>query len=309
VSVVQSRSATPDRDAWDHRRGWRLGPVQLSVLPLAGRLVHHRTPERWQLTLACDGPLTLRRARAATRLRAGDLLLNGPSGTPDVTEFAADAPSRAMVLHLPRHLLPPPEPAVLRATGRPLPSRVGPAALPARFVLGLAEQTAAEPHRPEMGAADWPDGGAADWPGTGAADWLGAAAIDLASASLTSVSTADEPGIPLSRQAALLRSVKAYIAAHLHEPDRLSPTAIAAAHHISVRHLHALFRPEKRTVAALVREQRMERCRADLANPAHTAESIGEIRCRWGFRDAAVFGRAFKKRYGLSPAEYRRCRP
>jgi AraC-like DNA-binding protein len=81
---------------------------------------------------------------------------------------------------------------------------------------------------------------------------------------------------------------------------------IAAAHHISVRYLHHLFQADGRTVCGYVREQRLERCRADLASPSLARQSVGRISARWGFPDAAVFGRAFKNAYGVSPGEFRR---
>lgn len=63
---------------------------------------------------------------------------------------------------------------------------------------------------------------------------------------------------------------------------------------------------DKRTVRGFLQEQRLEHCRADLTDPFHPGRTVGVIRARWGFRDDAVFGRAFKKAYGISPGEYRK---
>ncbi|MBY8846536.1 helix-turn-helix domain-containing protein [Streptomyces sp. SP2-10] len=103
----------------------------------------------------------------------------------------------------------------------------------------------------------------------------------------------------------LLQDIEAFIENHLADAD-LSPAWIAAAHHISVRYLHHLFQRDRRTVGAYVRRRRLERCRADLADPALVGRGVGQVGRRWGFRDPAVFSRAFKAAYGVTPGAYRR---
>lgn len=105
-------------------------------------------------------------------------------------------------------------------------------------------------------------------------------------------------------RAVLLRRVQAYIEQHLEDPE-LSPGSIAAAHFISVRHLHGLFRDEDKTVAAWIRTRRLERCRQDLSDPLLSARSIAAIAARWGFLDAGYFAKLFRQAYGTSPAGYR----
>lgn len=67
-----------------------------------------------------------------------------------------------------------------------------------------------------------------------------------------------------------------------------------------------LFREDGRTVGTFIREQRLERCRAGLADPRLAGRSVAAIAVRAGFSDAAAFSRAFKARYGMPPGEYRR---
>ncbi|MFD5604307.1 helix-turn-helix domain-containing protein, partial [Streptomyces sp. NPDC127064] len=98
----------------------------------------------------------------------------------------------------------------------------------------------------------------------------------------------------------LLRDIKAFVEDHLADAD-LSPASIAAAHHISVRYLHHLFQRDRRSVGAYVRRRRLERCRADLVAPALVRRGVGQVGRRWGFRDPAVFSRAFKSAYGVTP--------
>ncbi|TDD23375.1 hypothetical protein [Nonomuraea diastatica] len=63
------------------------------------------------------------------------------------------------------------------------------------------------------------------------------------------------------RQALTLR-LRASVLRHLHDPE-LSPRSVAAAHHISVSHLHRLFQEDGDTVAAWIRDQRLQRARSD----------------------------------------------
>ncbi|WP_157869187.1 helix-turn-helix domain-containing protein, partial [Streptomyces atriruber] len=79
----------------------------------------------------------------------------------------------------------------------------------------------------------------------------------------------------------------------------------AAAHHISTRYLHRLFQDQGLTVSSWIRRLRLERCRRALANPTLAAVPVGAIAARWGFAQPAVFTRAFRAAYGLTPSEVR----
>lgn len=102
----------------------------------------------------------------------------------------------------------------------------------------------------------------------------------------------------------LLQKIHGYIDEHLADPD-LSPSSIAAAHYVSTRHLHSLFREVDTTVSTWIRERRLDRCRTDLIDPVLADRTIGAIAARWGFVDAAHFSRIFKATYALSPSELR----
>jgi AraC-like DNA-binding protein len=103
----------------------------------------------------------------------------------------------------------------------------------------------------------------------------------------------------------LLLRVHAFIEEHLGEID-LAPGIVAAAHHISLRHLHRLFETQHTTVAGWIRHRRLERCRKDLADPAQHTMPVSAVAARWGLPDSAHFSRLFRHTYGLPPAEYRR---
>ncbi len=102
----------------------------------------------------------------------------------------------------------------------------------------------------------------------------------------------------------LMQSIRRYIDAQLGNPE-LGPQQIAAAHYISTRHLHGLFRERGTTVSTWIRERRLEQCRNDLLDPLNAHRSVSAIAARWGFVEAAHFSRVFKAAYGNPPSELR----
>lgn len=102
----------------------------------------------------------------------------------------------------------------------------------------------------------------------------------------------------------LLQKIYSHINNNLGSPT-LSPGSIAAAHYISVRHLHALFAEHDTTVSTVIKQRRLEHARADLTDPSFSTKTVAAIAGRWGFVDAAHFSRVFKQHYGVSPSELR----
>ena len=102
----------------------------------------------------------------------------------------------------------------------------------------------------------------------------------------------------------LLQKIYSHINNNLGSPS-LSPGSIAAAHYISVRHLHALFAEHDTTVSTVIKQRRLEHARADLTDPSFSTKTVAAIAGRWGFVDAAHFSRVFKQHYGVSPSELR----
>ena len=102
----------------------------------------------------------------------------------------------------------------------------------------------------------------------------------------------------------LYERVAKFIEKHLADPG-LGPTIIAAELGISTRHLHRLFANRGTTPGEWIREFRLERCRADLADPSLRGRSVTEVAFSWGFCDSAHFSHAFKKRFGISPRAFR----
>ena len=113
-----------------------------------------------------------------------------------------------------------------------------------------------------------------------------------------------DPGPPPDQHYLLTRAQR-FIAAHADDPE-LTPSAIAAAVHVSVGHLHRLFRVSGTTVRGSLLDLRVARCAQDLQDHRLRYQTIAEIALARGFKDAAHFTRAFSERYRMPPSAWRR---
>lgn len=139
---------------------------------------------------------------------------------------------------------------------------------------------------------------------TGRGAYLAAnSALDLAM-TLFENSLGYEDGSHSRAHRVLLDRVHDYIGRHMHDPD-LSPGAVAVAHFVSLRQLHAVFGNTGTTVAATIRRMRLERARRILADPSSRETPVAVIGARCGFSTASGFGRAFCHTYDVSPGRYR----
>jgi AraC-like DNA-binding protein len=133
----------------------------------------------------------------------------------------------------------------------------------------------------------------------------GSAAIDAYLTILAGLmGTVGMPALPRQQHFDLRSKVEDFIEAHLPEPT-LGPSEVAASAGISVRHLHRLFANRGCTVAEWIRQRRLDRCRADLADVRFSQRSITDIAFFWGFSDSAHFSHCFKQSFGTSPREFR----
>ncbi|MDV6286615.1 helix-turn-helix domain-containing protein [Rhodococcus jostii] len=101
-----------------------------------------------------------------------------------------------------------------------------------------------------------------------------------------------------------LREIQAFIEAHLTE-SALTHDRIAQEFFISPRTLHRLFAQGGYTVAAWIKNRRLEACRRALGSSLARNLTINEIGSRFGFSTPAFFSREFTGRYGVSPRRYR----
>ena len=98
--------------------------------------------------------------------------------------------------------------------------------------------------------------------------------------------------------------IKRLIEQNLHRHD-LGVDELAKQFGCSVRYLQRLFSEEQCTVSEYIRQQRLEGCRRQLADPSWLQHSITQIAFNWGFNSSAHFARVFKARYGINAREFR----
>ncbi|MEV4079590.1 helix-turn-helix domain-containing protein [Nonomuraea fuscirosea] len=115
------------------------------------------------------------------------------------------------------------------------------------------------------------------------------------------------PAVPDERSAGevVLGLMRAHVRHHL--GDRcLTVAELARRHHVSVRHAHALFSRLGITPAAYIREQRLLAARAMLSDQRHDLRPVSEIRAAVGLGELRTYERAFRRRFGTTPASWRR---
>jgi len=105
---------------------------------------------------------------------------------------------------------------------------------------------------------------------------------------------------PELQHAALL----AFCRRNLGNPE-LSPPMVAARFGISVRTVHLRFERLGRSFGRWVLDNRLERCAAELRDPAEHGTSISEIAFRCGFNDLSHFNKVFRARFNRTPREWR----
>ncbi|MGW3104840.1 helix-turn-helix domain-containing protein [Streptomyces sp. NPDC001100] len=288
---TRTTSGEPDR-SWSTAQALELGAVDVVELThsssdagRAPKLIRQTHPRLCSVVFARRGALRVVQADRETVLDAGDFALCdssrpfriGNAGRTCATMVRAQAPRSVL-------------PLSARQIGRLLVTRVsgqeGTGALFTQFLSGVTDDPAS--YRPDDVVR------------------LSTVGLDLLAMALASHLDAPAPEPPEgSRHLTLLLSVEAFIREHLHDPD-LSTRAVAAAHHISVSHLHRVFRTRGTTVAALIRRERLEGARRDLTDPRARDVPVHRIAARWGFKGHAAFTRTFRAAYGVTPGDCRR---
>ncbi|MFE7841845.1 helix-turn-helix domain-containing protein [Streptomyces sp. NPDC057474] len=296
---MTSQTLTPTEITSDHADDFRacfrlleLGAAQVSVLSypsLRSRrtpaLVRRSDPELYHLALTLRGWQSISRCRRDASVGVGDLLLYDSSHPSDASAFSDGGGAvEGIVVNVPRAAIPLPAAKVDRLLGAPLPGGNGMGALLSQFLMRLSPES--DSCRPQDAMR------------------LGGLTVDLITAFLAHHTDTEDSVPPESRRQSLMAGIHSFIERNLGDPQ-LSPGAIAASHHISVRYLHRLFQAQGVTVSAWIRQRRLEGCRRDLADLQLSDKPIGFLAARWGYVHASEFTRAFRRAYGIPPSTYR----
>ncbi|MDT0316987.1 AraC-like ligand-binding domain-containing protein [Streptomyces millisiae] len=271
-------------------RAAQLGAAYMSVATYPSlrslrteRMIKRSDPELYMLASPLRGRYVFAQARRQALIEPGDFVVFPTFRPYEGIVRAGDGAAGTLVCTFPRGLLPMAE-KTDGLWGRRLPGEEGIGGLLRNFLTQLAGDAQTQ------------------LPGDGPR--LGVVLLDLISAMLAHHVEAEERVPPESRQRVLYAQILAFIQRNLADPD-LTPTAIAAAHHVSLRSLHRLFHDHGHSVTAHIRQERLERARRDLTNHALGDRPIHAIAARWGFTHHAAFTRAFHTTYGTSPRDYR----
>ncbi|MEV5972296.1 helix-turn-helix domain-containing protein [Streptomyces sp. NPDC051921] len=279
------------RNTADFRAGityMDLGVVRLSAMacsPVVSRRtsshVRRGDPEHLQLALITQGDFRISQ-RGTESVITGGLVLTDTS-RPSEGECAGGQ-IESVVLQIPRQALALGSDRVDRLLAQNLAADAGTGAILADFLKSVL--------------ARGPDCRLEELRG------VGAVALDLATAFLAQ--QLGDPGqAPAEARAQeALQRIYRFIEHNLGDPD-LTPRMIADRHNMSMRRLYALFGDQPLTIAARIRQSRLERAHADLASAELSGQPVQTIAARWGFSSATGFSRAFRETYGISPTEHR----
>ncbi|GAA2214591.1 helix-turn-helix domain-containing protein [Nonomuraea monospora] len=281
-AFVPLAASFPAGDSFRGRlRGGTLGPLGIFDVDTDAhaahrtkRLISSHPADYYKLGLLVRGTGVLSQDGRQALLRPGDFAVYD-TGRPYTLAF--DAPARLLVLIFPRPMLALPPGSVERITATPVSGTTGLGALIGPFLLQMGNNLDELEERGGVRLA----ANVLDLLTTALADRLGARAPDP-----------------------LFLRITTHIEARLGDPC-LDPARIAAAHHISTRYLHKLFRNEGTSVSVWIRERRLRHCRRDLLDPLLRDRGVSAIAARWGLLNAAHFSRLFKAAYGLTPRECR----
>ncbi|MFD5557250.1 helix-turn-helix domain-containing protein [Streptomyces sp. NPDC127068] len=247
------------------------------------RLIRQSDPEQYLLGFVSGGSMGISLLRENSRIDTGGAVFFDTSHP-----YFAGPPDRAgaviTLLHIPRTALALPADRLGTAIGCGLPAHHGLGGVLHQFLLSL------KTHAVECSPQEL--------------RLLERTALDLASGFLAQQLALQDRLPAETREQITLRTIDAFIDHHLADPA-LTPRAIAARHHISLRTLQHLFRKRGETVSAVIRRRRLERCHADLVDPAQQNRPIHAIASGWGLTGATVFSRMFRDAYGMSPRTVR----
>ncbi|GAB3088231.1 AraC-like ligand-binding domain-containing protein [Micromonospora schwarzwaldensis] len=263
---------------------WRYPPLELIR---CAHMIDSGDPELYHLVLPLSGRGVVTQQRREAPLDPSAFTLVDtvrPHGSRLRLDGATAGPVETLTVLVPHRALPLAPHRLAELFAAEIPARTGMGALLAAFLRRIVA------HPEQYAAAD-------------AAD-LDRVALDLIAGTLARRLDV-ERDLPVDTRVTGLRvRVTAFVRQHLTDPG-LSPAAVAAAHHLSLRSLHRLFEGTGTTVGGMIRAGRLERAARELADPGLRRLSVAQIGVRCGFAHPAHFSRAFRAAYGSSPGEHR----
>lgn len=260
------------------------GAYQPATLRRTPKLIRVSDPETYGLTLVVRGSARMSHSHGEFTYRRYDMVVRSSSRPHTIWTDGSPGGFATLAVDIPAALLPLPRDRADQIIGRPLSGRTGIGALLAGFLTRLARESGT------CRAADGPR--------------LGAVAADLVCSLVAHTLDTDRAVPAETHQRVLTMRVRAFIEQHLRDPG-LNPATIAAAHNVSLSHLHQLFDLDGLSVMAWIRRQRLERARRDLTDAELRTMPVHAIARRWGFSQHSVFTRAFRAAYGMSPSDQR----
>ncbi len=296
--------AQPDRFEWwraqfrplnevqiepDHRadfraaaRTWRLGPILFTHCDAVARQVV-RTPadcsrdgvDDWNIRIGADASVTSRTAGGSLRVRPG-LATLGTFGTEYCDSYDA---GEWLGVIFPRSIAPSIHADTAGRCVEPLTGAPGLAL--AGYLLSLAKLLpSAAPH---------------DLPRL----------ADMTRAMLVAaLSGPRSPNVDPADHLTMVRvRVEQVILANIGSA-RLDANRIAGLANVSRSTLYRAFEA-KGGVAGYVMDMRLDRICGDIGTAGSSRESIAQVAARYGLHNAASFSRAFRRRFGCTPTEFR----
>jgi AraC-like DNA-binding protein len=190
---------------------------------------------------------------------------------------------RQLVLTLPRELVQRRMPDLTQLTARRVDGRAGSGRLASLFMRQLARQlsTVDEASIPRLQAST----------------------LELIVTALFEQHGAETHRLSRTRNV-LLQEILQHIEDRLGDSE-LTCATVARAHRISERTLRNLFSDLGTCASDWIWQRRLERARADLADPAFADRPVAFIGYQWGFKSSAHFARAFKAKFRTSPGDLR----
>ena len=239
-------------------------------------------PDAIKLVVQTEGDASLDRGGLHSPVSADSLVIYDPSRPSILTN---NKPVRRLLLQLPRHALPA---AAVERLAQPFTARAEQAGM-CWILLSLMDSTIREiDHLDEARRFS-----------------VGQTMIELVR---TMVGADLQQTRPVANPLhVLLQRIRDYIDNNLERPD-LSVTVIARQMGCSVRYVYRAFEVEGLTPSDYIWDLRVQKAAAQLRNAGGYAGEISGIAFALGFSSSAHFSRAFRRRYGVSPSQWRKAR-